>query len=126
MEGEDRAKHDGVKLGGSENLVLGRVLDNAKTRTAVIAEMGLRMDKDEPEGAIEERAVEKETDDRSSRVLLHAGLRRERGMLWRALHVSFITRWKTSLNEANGLTTCPCSGFQCRDTRASCRWQWSQ
>eukprot|EP00961_Rhodomonas_salina_P155703 2096679-Rhodomonas_salina.1 len=59
--------------------------------------MGLRMDNDE--GAIEERSEEKEEKYRSSRVLLQAGLRLERGLAWRALHVSFIAGWKTLLNE---------------------------
>eukprot|EP00961_Rhodomonas_salina_P263584 3562344-Rhodomonas_salina.2 len=97
MEGKDGEVHNGVKLGGSENLVQNGVLDNAKTKTAVITEMGLRMDNDE--GAIEERAEEKEAKYRASRVLLQAGLRRERGLAWRARHVSFIAGWKTLLNK---------------------------
>eukprot|EP00961_Rhodomonas_salina_P217988 2945311-Rhodomonas_salina.1 len=70
MEGEDGKVHGGLKLGRSENLVPDGVLDNAKTKTAVITEMGLRMDNNE--GAIEERAEEKEAKytGRSSRVLL--------------------------------------------------------
>eukprot|EP00961_Rhodomonas_salina_P305416 3941946-Rhodomonas_salina.1 len=59
--------------------------------------MGLRMDNNE--GAIEERAEEKEAKYRSSRVLLQEGLRLERGLAWRAQHVSFIAGWKTLLNE---------------------------
>eukprot|EP00961_Rhodomonas_salina_P215887 2916366-Rhodomonas_salina.1 len=58
--------------------------------------MGLRMDNDE--GAIKERAEEKEVKYRSLS-LLQAGLRRERGMSWRALHVSFISGWKTLQTE---------------------------
>eukprot|EP00961_Rhodomonas_salina_P064935 873606-Rhodomonas_salina.1 len=54
---------------------------------------------DNDEGAIEERAKEKEAKYRSSRVLLQAGLRRGLGLAWRARHVSFIVGWKTSLNE---------------------------
>eukprot|EP00961_Rhodomonas_salina_P179684 2424795-Rhodomonas_salina.1 len=97
MEGEDGKVHGGVKLGGSKNLVQDGVLDNVKTKTAVITEMGLRMDNSE--GAIEERLEEKEAKYRSSRVLLQAGLRLERGLAWRARHVSFIAGWKTSLNK---------------------------
>eukprot|EP00961_Rhodomonas_salina_P005728 77309-Rhodomonas_salina.1 len=57
----------------------------------------LRTDNDE--GAIEERAEEKEDKYHSARTLLLAGLRRARGLGWNVRHVSFITGWKTSMDE---------------------------
>eukprot|EP00961_Rhodomonas_salina_P069631 934692-Rhodomonas_salina.1 len=65
----------------------------------MLVECGRRMDNDA--GDVEMCAIEKEEPEyHSARVVLRAGLRRERGLGWHAGHLSFITGWKTTINES--------------------------
>eukprot|EP00961_Rhodomonas_salina_P111088 1494810-Rhodomonas_salina.1 len=55
---------------------------------------------DNDAGDVEMCAIEKEEKYHSARVVLRAGLRRERGLGWHTGHLSFIAGWKTTMNES--------------------------
>eukprot|EP00961_Rhodomonas_salina_P034233 460748-Rhodomonas_salina.1 len=66
---------------------------------------------DNDEGAVEERAKEKETKYHLARVVLRAGLRRARGLDWHTIHLSFIAGWKTSINKDEWATNLSALGI---------------
>eukprot|EP00961_Rhodomonas_salina_P125449 1689778-Rhodomonas_salina.5 len=75
------------------------VIKGEQRKLAMTMECCLRTDNNE--GAIKERAEEKEEKCHSVRKLLLAGLRQVRGLDWNIKHVSFIMGWKTSMDKDN-------------------------
>eukprot|EP00961_Rhodomonas_salina_P251957 3406068-Rhodomonas_salina.1 len=82
-------------LGGIEEQVPDGVIEGEQRKLMIMMECCLRKDNDE--GAIEERAEEKEEKYHSARTLLQLGLRKALGLDWNVKHVLFITGWKTSI-----------------------------